>query len=50
MCDDTLQQTQFIRGFTIQPSKLDGLVYQLKQLGVKAEIVTFKNKEKGRDN
>lgn len=45
-----MQQTQLIRGFTIQPSKLECLMYQLKQLGVKAEIVTFKNKEKGRDN
>ena len=49
VCDDTIQQTQLLRGFTIQPSKLERLMHQLKTLGVKAEIVTYKNKAKGRD-
>ncbi|GEM04870.1 hypothetical protein HMI01_18580 [Halolactibacillus miurensis] len=50
MCDDTIQQTHLIRGFTLQPSKLERLMHQLKKLGVKADIVTYNKTTKGRDN
>lgn len=49
MCDDTLQQTRLLSGFSIQPSKLERLMHQLKKLGVKAEIVTLKKTTKGSD-